>query len=267
MSLTETTYGSNPTLRLPSSQDVNLHHVPLRGKENALAHREASFSNECMLVNTVDLSIRVLQQTFRHSTFLLHMPTKQTSADCALWTVSYQITHCNTLDMPDNIRSILRLEHDVTAPTTCRRTSCTVTTAHGCLSSLKADSGSLRLSQLLFRAPVRQYALQVFHHLAEHDPQVDNISYRIFNTMQGPIRIQQPLHQPAGAASPAYSTTHFTHHALVEITFQPFTARALMTTCHDMRIKTFSFLHNRQLMHAISARFQRLTQDLAFPVH
>ena len=85
-----------------------------------------------------------------------------------------------------------------------------------------------------------EYALQVFYHLAEHNPQVDNISYRIFNTMQGPIRIQQPLHQPA---------------------------RALMTTCHDLRIKTFSFLHNRQLMHAISARFQRLTQDLTFPVH
>ena len=102
-------------------------------------------------------------------------------------------------------------------------------------------------------------ALQVFHHLAEHNPQVDNISYRIFNTTQAPIRIQQPLHQSAGAASPAYSTTHFTHHALVEITFQPFTARALMTTCHDLRIKTFSFLHHRQLMHAISARAQRLT--------
>ena len=109
-----------------------------------------------------------------------------------------------------------------------------------------------------------EYALQVFHHLAEHNPQVDNISYRIFNTTPGPIRIQQPLQQPAGAASPAYSTTHFTHHGLVEITFQPFTARALMTTCHDLRINTFSFLHNRQLMHAISARAQRLTQDLTF---
>ena len=95
-----------------------------------------------------------------------------------------------------------------------------------------------------------------------------NISYRIFNTTQGPMRIQQSPQQPAGAASPAYSTTHFTHHALVEITFQPFIARALMTTCHDLRMKTFSFLHNhnRQLMHAISARAQRLTQDLTFPV-
>ena len=35
---------------------------------------------------------------------------------------------------------------------------------------------------------------------------------------------------------------------------------------YDLRIKTFSFLHNRQLMHAISARAQRLTQDLTFPV-
>ena len=40
-----------------------------------------------------------------------------------------------------------------------------------------------------------------------------------------------------------------------------------MTTCHDLRIKTFSFfLHHRQLMHAISASWQRLTQDLTFPV-
>ena len=39
-----------------------------------------------------------------------------------------------------------------------------------------------------------------------------------------------------------------------------------MTTCHDLRIKTFSFLYHRQLMHAISASCQRLTQDLSFPV-
>ena len=197
MSLTETACGSNPTLRLPSSQGVNLHHVPLRGKENALAHRDASFSNECMLVNTVDLSIRVVQQTLRHSTFLLHMPTKQTSADCALWTVSYQITHCNTLDMPDNIRIILRLEHDVTAPTTCRRTSCTVTIAHGSLPSLKADSGSLRLCQLLFMAPTSDGATM-------------NMPYKCFtiwrNTIPrwttSAIGYSTPCKDPYGSSSP-----------------------------------------------------------------
>ena len=70
-------------------QGVNrLHQAPLRGKENSLVHREASFRNECMLVNTVDPSIRVVRQTFRRSTVVLHMPTKQTPADAMLWTVS-----------------------------------------------------------------------------------------------------------------------------------------------------------------------------------
>ena len=77
-----------PNTAPPISQGVNLHQAPLRGKENSLVHREASFRNECMLVNTVDPSIRVVQQTFRHSTVVLHMPTKQTSADAMLWTVS-----------------------------------------------------------------------------------------------------------------------------------------------------------------------------------
>ena len=81
-----------------------------------------------------------------------------------------------------------------------------------------------------------EYALQVLHHLAEHNPQVDNISYRIFNTMQGPIRIQQPLHQPAGAASPAYSTTHFTHHALrtciLSLSYCTYTSFADTSTQH-----------------------------------
>ena len=144
MSLTETTCGSNPTSHLPFSQGVNLHQAPLRGKENALVHREASFRNECMLVNTVDPSIRVVQQTFRHPTVVLH--THKTDISCC-----YVMDH--TLGMPNNTRSILRFKHEVAAPTACCRTSCTVKPAHGCLSSLKADSGSLRSCQLLFRAP------------------------------------------------------------------------------------------------------------------
>ena len=35
-----------------------------------------------MLVNTVDLPIRVVQKTFRHSTVVLHMPCKTDTRGC-----------------------------------------------------------------------------------------------------------------------------------------------------------------------------------------
>ena len=198
-----------------------------------------------MLVNTVDTSIRVVQQTFRHSTVLLHMPTKQTSADCALWTVSYQITHCNTLDMPDNIRSILRLEHDVTAPTTCRRTSCTVTIAHGCLSSLKAESGNLRLCQLLFRAPTSDGATM-------------NMPYKCFtiwrNTIPrwttSAIGYSTPCKDPYGSSSPFINQQgqhrrHILQHTLLTMRLEHafFLSRTVPTLAlQTLQLNTFQCL-------------------------
>ena len=93
-----------------------------------------------------------MQKTFRHSTVVLTCLEKLTSEVVTLRIVSLPIAQCLALGMPNNTRSFSWFKHDVPAPTTCCRTSYTTTAAHGCLSSLKADSGSLRLCLLLFRA-------------------------------------------------------------------------------------------------------------------
>ena len=91
----------------------------------------------------------------------------------------------------------LWFKHDVAAPTTCCRTSCTATAAHGCLSSLKADSGSLRLCLLLFRAPASDGATM-------------NMPYKCFTIWRNTtpkwttsaIAFSTPHKDPYGSSSP-----------------------------------------------------------------
>ena len=99
----------------------------------------------------------------------------------------------------------LWFKHDVAAPTTCCRTSCTATAAHGCLSSLKADSGSLRLCLLLFRALASagggQHQLSHFrHHTRTHTgPAVPSATSRgnivdvLYNTFYSPCACRDCL--------------------------------------------------------------------------
>ena len=91
-----------------------------------------------------------------------------------------------------------------------------------------------------------EYAAHVFRLLADRSPRLKRISYRIINTMNGPLRTPLPI---------------FTHFALIELNFTPYTAGALLCTCQDMKIKVYTFLRDRELLHALFASHRHLRHD------
>ena len=88
------------------------------------------------------------------------------------------------------------------------------------------------------------YAAQVFRLLADRSPRLKRISYYMINTMNGPLRGKPKC--------------IFTHYALLELNFTPYTAGALSCTCRDMKINIYTFLHDRQLLHAVYASHRNL---------
>ena len=53
----------------------------------------------------------------------------------------------------------------------------------------------------------------------------------------------------------------FTHYALLELNFTPYTAGVLFCTCRDMKMKIYTFLHDRQLLRAVFASHRNLRDD------
>ena len=93
------------------------------------------------------------------------------------------------------------------------------------------------------------YAALVFRLLAERSSRLKRISYFMINTMNGPLR------------TPRQPTRVFTHFALLELNFAPYTAAALFCTCRDMKNKIYAFLHDRQLLYAVHASHQNLEDN------
>ena len=91
-----------------------------------------------------------------------------------------------------------------------------------------------------------EYAAHVFRLLADRSPRLKRISYRIINTRNGPLRTPLPI---------------FTRFALIELNFTPHTAGALLCTCQDMKIKVYTFLRDRELLHALFASHRHLRHD------
>ena len=126
-----------------------------------------------------------------------------------------------------------------------------MTPARGFLFSLRVAFGNLKRCQPLSRAPDihrcdNEYAAHVFRLLADRSPRLKRFSYRIINTMNGPLRTPLPI---------------FTHFALIELNFTPYTAGALLCTCQDMKIKVYTFLRDRELLHALFASHRHLRHD------
>ena len=93
-----------------------------------------------------------------------------------------------------------------------------------------------------------EYAALVFRLFADRSPRLERISYHMINTMSGPLQIGQP-------------PRIFTHFALLELNFTPYTAGALFCTCRDMKNKIYTFLHDRELLHAVHASHRNLRDD------
>ena len=93
------------------------------------------------------------------------------------------------------------------------------------------------------------YALQVFKNLAARSPQLQTLSYRIINTMNGPPRLPPFFYEPGELLYPPNqivpSEAVWTHHVLAEVNFAPVTAAALLATCREMRTRILLFCASR----------------------
>lgn len=101
------------------------------------------------------------------------------------------------------------------------------------------------------------YALQVFKNLAARSPQLQTLSYRMINTMNGPPRLPPFFYEPGELLYPPNqivpSEAVWTHHVLAEVNFAPATAAALLATCREMRTRILLFLREQALLHVIVA--------------